>query len=62
MEMLLKGCELPVIRWKSSEDLMHGMVIVPNRYCIIHLKVAKRVNVKCFIKKKLIICDDGGGN
>ena len=42
--MLAKGCKLPVM--SQSKDLMCNMTIPVNntvQYCVIHLKVPKRV-------------------
>lgn len=41
---------------------MHSMVIMVNKYCVIYLKVAKRVDLKCSENKKemVIMCYDGG--
>ena len=63
--MLVKGYKLPVTRWVSSGDLMYSMVTtVNNTDCIIYLKVAKRVDLKCshHLKEMVIMWGNGDVN
>ena len=58
---MVKGYKLPVIRWINSGDIHYGNY---SQYCIVYLKVAKRVNLKSSHHKgeMVIMWGDGSVN
>lgn len=47
--------KLATRRLVSSRDLMHCISDCSQQYCIMYFKVARRVDLKCPIKKEIII-------
>ena len=45
--------KLPVVRQVSTEDVMYKMMTIVNPAILYTLKVAKRVNLKILIKRKI---------
>ena len=49
---IAQGNKQPVLRWINSKNLVYSMVIIVNKYSIIYLKVAEKVDLECSYYKK----------